>query len=154
MLASLFKLDRQLLALAVAVTASATYSVAEAKGQCSATPISLSEATHLLNRSPALLEVRREGQVPTPRAWEPDGPYHHNSTFFYFDVRAESSDSADGGLIGYFAVSKASARVFNISVNSELLSGATLDAATRAIRTRHCITEDILIDSKDERPVN
>jgi hypothetical protein len=143
----------QYLALALATITSVTFSAAYAKDHCDATPISMREATVLLDLTPRFIEARRLGQIPAPVAWEPTAEHYHNNTFFYFDVRMANSDSADGGLIGYFAVSKITARVFDITLDSSPVSGVELRTSTRSLRKRHCITQQFLLQYKDEDPV-
>jgi hypothetical protein len=76
-------------------------------------------------------------------AWIPDGSSYRNDKYFYFDVRTANSNDADGGLLGYYAVSKNSARVYDISVTPKPLSGAGLDEAIRTLRAKHCMTDSI-----------
>lgn len=136
--------------VAVTVIACATAFETFAGDKCTSTPISLQEAYTLLSASPELVSATKRGRIPAPMAWEPPGS--DNSRFFYFEVRTVNSPDADGGLIGFFAISKSTARVFDISGEDTLLSGAELDAATQALRKRHCITAVALSNSSEERP--
>ena len=99
------------------------------------------------------LRTHLVGQIPAPVAWVSTAESYHNNAYFYFDVRMANSDSADGGLIGYFAVSKVTASVFDISLDSTPVSGADLSAATRSLRKRHCITQQRLLKYEDDEPI-
>jgi hypothetical protein len=135
---------RTTLQLAAVLTASSAM-------PCTPSKLSPKDAAQLLRRTPQLEAARKVGGKPHVMSYVPT---NRNDDFFYFVVYGsgpQARASADGGLIGYFAVQKDTARVFD-DVLSEEVTGEEIEVAQHAIRAKLCITSDVLESRRDERP--
>jgi hypothetical protein len=135
----------------VAMTCALAASVGNATPTCTPTRISRAEATTLLFLVPALLEAKAAGRIPAPEPWMPED----SNRYIYFEVRTWNSPDADGGLIGWYAVSAITAQVYEaIPEVSPINNGSELNSAMATIRAKHCISANVIAKEEKAPPLS
>jgi hypothetical protein len=114
-----------------------------AVGLCTSTPVDAAEATSVVGYAPALVRAREAHLVPSLVQWPPTDRLHDPDEFFYFEVRTTDSEAADGGLLGYYAVSKLTGQLYD-DVLTKVVHGPELDAYLVKLRSQHCIGSRIV----------
>lgn len=121
---------------------------------CAASRITLKEAETLLEVTLELNAVRQLGGNPAPVLYTPGG--EHSPDFYYFVVHdggPAGRASADGGLVGYFAVQQDTGKVFDISVVPKSLDDEPGPKALLLnLRRQHCVTDEVLEKWHDSEP--
>ena len=128
-----------------------TTALAAPPASCKPSGLSLSEAQSLLEATDALSAARRSDGEPSIISGSGG---HHPGDFYYFVVYGTgpaARASADGGLMGYFAVQTATGRVFD-TVLTEEVTGATLASVQLRLRAKHCVTDAVLKEWSDVWP--
>ena len=116
---------------------------------CVASLISVEEAKQLLQHTPDLLSVRRAGGKPVAeRNADRDAMFFH---FSVYDTGPAGHASADGGLVGHYAVSRKTAQVFDDVLFQEIQS-VQLQSAQNRLRGKHCVTTEVLRGASHEVP--
>jgi hypothetical protein len=138
------------LILALGLAAAAVHAGVEGPTNCKATPISADEAEKLVRATPELVDASNEGRTPNFQLYSLP-----SDSFYHFEVRstppAGQEPDADGGLLGYFAVQKATGRVVD-TVLGEDVAGPGLDVLQRTLRRKHCIGADLVKKLADKWP--
>jgi hypothetical protein len=135
-----------LVAIALACCVPLTYASRAASHsikECSPSRITLGEARTLLQATSDLSAVKRRGGRPILILFNPAGPYSRPGDFYYFVVYERGPagrTSADGGLVGYFAVQKDTAKVFDTVLMKSLDDEAALRSLELKLRRKHCVT--------------
>lgn len=140
----------QIIALGALSCCAAIANGAPVAASCTPSRLSLQEAETLLESTPALSALRDADGDPRPV--EESGA--HPREFFHFvvyDTGPAGASSADGGLVGYFAVQKDTAKVFD-TVLIEELDGVALRSQQSKLRETHCVTAEVLHRWRDEWP--
>jgi len=101
--------------------------------------ISLHEAEILIYLLPAAVEVRRQGMDV---AWElQDSDAYNQKDFYIFWVYNKDRTGTASVTIGYFAVNKHKADVWDLVFDS-LVQGKEIERVQTILRRAHAITED------------
>jgi hypothetical protein len=145
--------NKQLFVASVLSSCAALSAAPPTANSCTSSQITLPEAETLLQATAELTALRRYGGKPVIFA-ESGGP-QARVDFFYFvvyDAGPRGKASADGGLIGYFAVQKDTAKVFDTILAKQLDDERTLTSLGSKMRRKHCVTDRVLEKWRDVWP--
>ena len=116
---------------------------------CKPSGFSFEEAQSLLEATDDLRAVRRAGdELSISGSGDGSGDFYY---FVVYGAGPRARASADGGLIGYFAVQTATGRVFDQGLIQEV-TGTVLGSMQRRLRAEHCVTEAVLNKWNDVWP--
>jgi len=118
---------------------------AQSQSACSPTQITRDEARQLLEATPDALWVRRRGGKISLDEYRDSSSYPPEK-FYLYEMFSDkpSTTLLDNGIVGYFAVSKATGRVSWVVDPDEPFRGHELKRLLTRVRAKHCIGRDLV----------
>lgn len=139
-----------ILIAALALLTSMPVSCVGLEKACTPSQISQPEAEKVLGSTPAALAARQSGGTLTFVGWDPGSDFR-SERFYFFQLLSSSTSGSplDNGMLGYFGVNKATAEVVELNSDKPHVEGAELQRVQKTLRTKHCVTEELVRANAD-----
>lgn len=125
-------------------------SCAGSEKACTPSELSRSEAEKVLSSIPAALTAKHAGGTLSYVRWDPGRDFRSGQFYFFQLLSSSTSDSPlDNGMIGYFGVNKATAEVVELNSDKPHVQGTELQRVQKALRTKHCVTQELVRANAD-----
>ena len=113
--------------------------------RCLSTPITKHEAQDLVKAIPDAIASTKIGGDLSVVDWKPKG--YNTRKFYLFELLTTKSlptTPLGNGVLGYFAVNKATGQVVELNSDRPAVEGPELRKLQDKLRVRHCISKDLV----------
>ena len=117
---------------------------------CTPSDISRTEAEKVLGSIPAALEAKHSGGTLSFVRWDPGSDFRSGRFYFFQLLSSTTSETPlDNGMIGYFGVNKKTGEVVELNSAKPHVDGTELQRLQKALRAKHCVTEQLVRANAD-----